>query len=92
MRGLKASLVAISADDAETVRKTVSSLRLTYTVLPDPEHKVIKGYGVLHPEEGISRPATFIIDGGGLVRFRHIGKNVADRPNPALLLNILRLL
>jgi alkyl hydroperoxide reductase subunit AhpC len=52
--------------------------------------KVIQLYGVLHPEEGVSRPATFIIDPGGLVRFQHVGKNVADRPSPVLLLNNLR--
>jgi peroxiredoxin len=35
---------------------------------------------VLHPKEGMSRPATFIIDKRGVIRYRHIGKDFSDRP------------
>lgn len=87
---LKGQVVAISGDDLRTALAAKGSLGVTYTVLPDPEKKTIRLYGVLHPEEGIARPAVFIIDRKGLVRFRYIGKDAADRPMMALLLNVLR--
>ena len=59
-------------------------------MLPDPEKKLIRRYSVLHPQEEVARPATFIIDKKGVVRFRHIGKDAADRPKNVRLLNALR--
>ena len=90
IKGLGASLVALSSDDAETAEMTIEALQLTYTVLPDPNREIIRRFGVLHPQEGISRPATFIIDAEGVIRFQHIGKDFSDRPNESLIVNTLR--
>ena len=87
---LKAQVVALSADNLQTVLKTKETLRLSFTVLPDPRKKVIRLYSVLHPKEGVARPSIFIIDPKGFVRYRYIGKDAADRPKTARLVNVLR--
>ena len=87
---LKAEVVGISSDNAQMARSTKATLGLSFDVLADPEKKTIKLYSVLHPKEGIARPAVFIIDKKGVVRYRKIGKDAADRPKTVLLLNVLR--
>ena len=90
INALKAQVVAVSADNIDTALNTKASLRLKFTILPDPNKEVIRRYSVLHPDEGIARPAVFIIDKEGVVRFRYIGKNAADRPKNVRLLSALR--
>jgi peroxiredoxin len=90
IKALKAQVVAVSADNFDTALNAKASLRLKFTILPDPNKEVIRRYSVLHPDEGIARPAVFIIDKEGVVRFRYIGKNAADRPKNVRLLNALR--
>lgn len=87
---LKGEVVAISADELSTALSTKSSLGITFTVLPDPRKKIIRLYGILHPNEGIARPSVFIVDRKGFVRYRYVGKDAADRPKTALLVNVLR--
>jgi peroxiredoxin len=87
---LKAGVIGISADNSQTAQSTKASLGLSFDVLPDPDKNIIRLYSVLHPKEGIARPAVFIIDKKGVVRYRKIGKDAADRPKTALLLNVLR--
>jgi len=36
---------------------------------------------VLHPRENLARPAVFIIDKRGVVRYVHVGRNFRDRPS-----------
>ena len=55
-------------------------------VLADPAHAVSATYGVafqmkIHTEWS-NRPATFIIDRDGKVRFEHRAKTYGDRPKP----------
>ncbi|MFQ6111987.1 MAG: peroxiredoxin family protein [Nitrospinota bacterium] len=87
---LGAKVVAVSVDDVPTMQKTVRQLGLTYPVISDAEARIVKLYDVLHPDEGVSRPATFIIDKRGVIRYVHIGKDFRDRPPVAKLLNIVR--
>ena len=85
-------LVAISTDGNDEKNRTVSELGVQFLIIPDEKRKIIRSFGVLHPEEGISRPAVFIIDKKGLVRFRKIGIDYTDRPTVKLLIQILALL
>lgn len=59
-------------------------------MLSDPERRIIKLYGVLHPEQNIARPSVFIVDEKGIVRHRYIGKDYTDRPSIQSLLMVLR--
>lgn len=84
-----AELIALSSDDAATAEETVRRLKLSFKVLPDPQREIIKAYDVLHPQEGIARPSTFIIDKGGVIRWKYVGQIPSDRPNIQLLINLL---
>ncbi len=90
IKELKGGLAAISSDRLETAIQTKTVLELSYNILPDTKRQVIQLYGILHPDEGIARPAVFVIDQKGFVRFRHIGKNAGDRPTNARIINALK--
>lgn len=62
-------------------------------VLADPAHTVSATYGVafqmkIHTEWS-NRPATFIIDRDGIIRFAHGAKTYGDRPKTQDLLDVL---
>ena len=62
-----------------------------FQILSDADKKTIISYGILNAEEhgGIAKPATFLIDKQGKIRFLFVGKNGADRPDDALVLSEL---
>ncbi len=62
------------------MNKTTRELGIRYRLISDPKRRIIKDFGVLHPREGIARPATVIIDRNGVVRYVHVGKYPSDRP------------
>ncbi len=60
---------------------------VSFPVLADPASTVSASYGVafqmqVHTERA-NRPATFIIDKQGVLRFAHRGKKYSDRPKLA---------
>ncbi|MGE5364194.1 MAG: thioredoxin-dependent thiol peroxidase [Bacteroidota bacterium] len=68
-----AVVVGISADSVESHRKFSSKYELPFTLLSDPEHKVLEAYGVWKQKNmmgrkfmGIER-STFIIDAQGKI-------------------------
>ena len=81
INALKAQVVAVSADNLDTALNTKASLGLKFTILPDPNKEVIRRYSVLHPDEGIARPAVFIIDKEGVVRFASISDDPTVLPD-----------
>lgn len=80
----------MSADDLQTAIQTKLSLKLSFDVLADSKRKIIQLYGILHPDENLARPAVFLIDQRGYLRFRYIGSNAADRPTNARIINALK--
>ncbi len=59
---------------------------LSYPLLLDPAMTVSATYGVafqmrVHTEWS-NRPATYVIDKGGTIRFAHRGNAFGDRPSP----------
>jgi peroxiredoxin len=74
-RGIQ--VVAISVDTPEINRRQRQKLGYTYTFLSDPKAEVIRRYDVLHRGAGpkgtdIARPAEFLIDSSGTVRWVNI--------------------
>ena len=67
---------------------------LSIPILIDPDRAVIKRYGVYHrfglTGFNIARPATFIIDREQRIRFMHIGRGQADRPDHTTLMAALQ--
>ena len=70
-----------------------STDELFFPLLMDPSQTISATYGVafqmrIHVERS-NRPATFIIDKEGVVRYARRAKTFNDRPNPKEILGIL---
>ena len=77
--------VAISVDPPEVSTNLQRKASLTFTLLSDPNLDVIRRYGLLHSGAGpdghdISRPAEFLVDGSGTVRWENFTEDVRVRP------------
>jgi peroxiredoxin len=84
-RGIR--IVAISIDTSEINRRHRRKLGFTYTFLSDPNAEVIRRYDLLHGSAGskgtdIARPAEFLIDSGGTVRWVNLTESIAVRARP----------
>ncbi len=69
---------------------------LNYPLLTDAAQTVSAMYGVafqmrIHTEWS-NRPATFIIDKAGVLRYARLGKSFGDRPRPSEILEQLSML
>ena len=89
-RGIR--VVGISVDPPEINRRQSQKLGYTFSLLSDPEAKVIRRYDVLHPGAGpkgagIARPAEFLIDSNRIVRWVNLTENIAIRARPEEVLN-----
>lgn len=52
-----------------------------YKLLPDPNGKVVKQYGVYNLlGDGVATPAIFIITPDKYINWSYVGKNIGDRP------------
>lgn len=81
---LGAEVLVVSTMTPSEARTATIEAQFPFPVLCDPRHAVIDDYGVLHADEPearvIARPAVFVIDRDGTVRFAHIGEHARDRP------------
>jgi peroxiredoxin len=91
-RGIR--LVAISVDPPEINRRQAQKRGYTFPLLSDPKMHVIRRYDVLHPGAGpkggdIARPAEFLLDSNGIVRWVNLTDNIAVRARPEQVLEAL---
>jgi peroxiredoxin len=87
--------VALSVDPPEESARVVDKLGLEYPIVSDPGADTISAYGVLHAEGGlggvdIARPAIFVIDPAGGVRWRSLTENWRVRVRPDEILAAVR--
>ena len=80
-------MVGISVDPPEINQRQSQKLGYTFPLLSDPKAEIIRRYDVLHPGAGpkgadIARPAEFILDSNGLVRWVNLTENIAVRARP----------
>lgn len=92
VRGIR--VVGISVDPQEVSRRQSQKLGYTFPLLSDPEAKVIRRYDVLHRGAGpkganIARPAEFLLDSNGIVRWVNLTDNIAVRARPDQVLKAL---
>jgi peroxiredoxin len=76
--------VAISVDPPEVSRDLCRKAGYTFTVLSDPNAVVIRRYHLLHAGGGpdghdIARPAEFLVDSSGMVRWVNFTEDVRVR-------------
>ena len=84
-RGVR--VAAISVDAPDVTRQHCQKLGFTFTVLSDPKAEVVRRYGLLHKGAGpggsdISRPAEFLIDSTGVVRWVNLTASITVRARP----------
>ena len=72
--------VAISVDSPETSRNLRAQAGYTFPFLSDPNTDAIRRYDLVHAGAGenghdIARPAEFLLDSGGTVRWVNLTEN-----------------
>ena len=79
--------VAISVDAPEVSRDLMQKSGYTFTFLSDPKAEAIRRYDLVHVGAGengadIARPAEFLLDSNGVVRWVNLTENYWVRARP----------
>src|SRR5437870_3847130 len=85
-------VVAISVDPPDTSRDFGLRSGFTFTLLSDPELDATRRYDVLDQQEGVARPAEFLVDSAGIVRWRNLTESYYVRARPEQILEAARAL
>ena len=88
-------VVAISVDSPAETQKLRESKGYSFLFLSDPNAQVIRQYGVLHPKGGedgkdIARPAEFLVDTSGTIRWVNLTDDFRVRARPETVLEAIR--
>jgi len=80
-------VTGISVDPPETNREHCRRMGFTFPFLSDTKLDAIRAYDLVHAGAGpggadISRPAEFLIDATGTVRWAHLTDSIAVRARP----------
>jgi len=78
-------------DSSAESRKLCRERGYTYLFLSDPQAQVIRRYDLLHPGAGengrdIARPAEFLMDASGIVRWVNLTDDIRVRARPEAVL------
>ena len=89
--------VAISVDTPEASRDLSKNEGYSFTFLSDPNAEVIRRYDLVHAGAGengrdIARPAEFLLDASGTVRWVNLTENYTVRARPEQVLEAAKLL
>jgi len=89
--------VAISVDSPEESRDLSQKAGYSFTFLSDANAEVIRRYDLVHAGAGengrdISRPAEFLLDQSGTVRWVNLTENYWVRARPEQVLEVAKLL
>jgi peroxiredoxin len=87
-------VIAISVDSNEESRTLSQSQGYTFPILSDPRAETIRAYGVIHQGgagEGhdIARPAEFLIDQSGTIRWANLAETLVVRLRPETVLRAI---
>lgn len=85
--------VAISVDTPEASRNLSQEQGYTFPILSDPKAEVIRRYDLVHAGAGdngqdIARPAEFLVDSSGTVRWVNLTENYWVRARPEQVLEV----
>jgi peroxiredoxin len=88
-RGVR--IAAISVDSSAESRKLCQDQGYNFTFLSDPKAETIRRYGVLHPRTAgsggdIARPAEFLVDAPGVIRWVNLTNDIRVRARPEAVL------
>lgn len=84
-------VVGISVDSSAESQKLCQSQGYTFPLLSDPRAETIRRYGVLHAKGGeggadIARPAEFLVDADGTIRWVNLTDDIRVRARPEAVL------
>ena len=87
--------MAISVDPPDVSEQLRQKRGYTFTFLSDPNAEVIRYYDLLHKaggaeEHDISRPAEFLVDRSGTVRWENFTEDIRVRPRAEQMLAAAR--
>ena len=87
--------VAISVDASQVSENLRRKVGYTFTFLSDPNTEAIRRYDLLHKGAGengrdIARPAEFLIDRSGTVRWANLTEDLRIRTRPEQMLAAAR--
>jgi len=69
-----AEVIALAPDTLDNARRYFETNEIPFPCVPDPDRQVFRMYDVKSAMVSLGqRPALFIIDKGGAVRFTHLG-------------------
>ena len=78
-------VVAVVAQSSEPVRRYIEETGLPFNILIDESRDVLKAYGVWHAVGlaawNIARPAVFLIDQSGAIRYSFVAKRQDEFPS-----------
>ena len=85
LNAARAQVYGISVDTFFTLKAFQEAQRLTFPLLSDFNKEVIRQYGVFNEDmiglKGIAKRAVFVIDKGGVVRYREVLEDARNEPN-----------
>jgi len=89
--------VAISVDTPEVSRDLCQKAGYTFTFLSDPKVETIRRYDLVHAGQGINgqdiaRPAEFLLDSSGTVRWVNLTENLWVRARTEQMLEAAKVL
>lgn len=81
-------VIAVTLDDPETADETIDELDIDLAVV-SVAPSTFESWGAWPEDESWPRPAAFVLDRDGRIRYHHIGSNASDRTTDVVLLGIL---
>jgi len=79
-------------DGKDKSSELVNKLKLPFPVLSDVDHKIIDAYDLYNPDGKIAKPALFVLDKKGVVRWVFLDEDYRIRAvNDAVLAELRKL-
>ena len=80
-------MVGITVDSPAESQKLCQTRGYTFPILSDPKAETIRQYGVVHANgagagKDIARPAEFLVDATGTIRWQNLTDDIRVRARP----------
>lgn len=83
-------MVALSVNPVSAVNGARQTVKATYPMLADPDHRVAEAYGVYNLlGDNAAAPAVFVIDTDGSIVWSYVGSSAGDRAHAQTILEHL---
>jgi peroxiredoxin len=82
---LDAEVLGVSVDSPFTLKVWADQLKLPFRLLSDFNKETARAYGVLYEDlmglKGVAKRSAFVIDKGGIVRYRWVSEDAGNLPD-----------